>query len=421
MLRECLIVMKQGIAVRKLLAAFAVFVLFSQASHAEFGVPGFELVHTVPVETTLQTPDLRDPVTVWTEMFNAAKRTIDIAQFYVAGKDGEQLDVIITALSNAAQRGVKIRFLLDEKGKGASEQATVDKLKAIPGLELKYIEFGKLTGGIIHAKYFVVDGSQAFLGSQNFDWRALTHIHETGVRISDPTIVSQVQAVFGQDWLAQERLAKGQTVAILNANKVVTPDNGRPAYLVASPNAYNPAGIGDSETELVNLLAKAQKEVRVQVMDYAPLSYGPNRTRPYYAVIDNALRTAATRGVKIKLMVANWNTDKPAIDYLKSLALVPNVEIRIVTIPQASTGFIPYARVIHSKTMVIDNHIAWIGTSNWAGGYLDNSRNLELVFNNPLMAERIAALHAQTWDSAYAEKIDINRQYPRPIKSDVNK
>lgn len=421
MLRECLIEIKQEMIVRKLIAAFAVFALFSQSSHAEFGVPGFELVHTVPVETSLQTPDLRDPVTVWSGMFNAAKHTIDIAQFYVAGKDGEQLDVIITALSNAAKRGVKIRFLLDEKGKGASEQATVDKLKAIPGLELKYIEFGKLTGGIIHAKYFVVDGVQAFLGSQNFDWRALTHIHETGVRISDPTIVSQMHAVFEQDWLAQDRLAKGQTVAILNADKVVSPDAGKSAYLVASPNAYNPAGIGDSETELVNLLAKAKKEVRVQVMDYAPLSYGPNRTRPYYAVIDNALRTAATRGVKIKLMVANWNTDKPAIDYLKSLALVPNVEIRIVTIPQASTGFIPYARVIHSKTMVIDKQIAWIGTSNWAGGYLDNSRNLELVFNNPVMAERIAALHAQTWDSVYAENIDINRQYPRPLKSDVNK
>jgi hypothetical protein len=36
----------------------------------------------------------------------------------------------------------------------------------------------------------------------------------------------------------------------------------------------------------------------------------------------------------------NWNTEAPAIRYLQSLALLPNVEIRIVT-PQASSGFIP--------------------------------------------------------------------------------
>jgi hypothetical protein len=31
------------------------------------------------------------------------------------------------------------------------------------------------TQGVLHAKYFVVDGREAYLGSQNFDWRALAH------------------------------------------------------------------------------------------------------------------------------------------------------------------------------------------------------------------------------------------------------
>ena len=71
------------------------------------------------------------------------------------------------------------------------------------------------------------------------------------------------------------------------------------------------------------------REVRVQVMDYAPLSYAPGR-RPFYAVIDNAVRSAVARGVKVKLMVSNWNTEEPAIDHLKSLAMLPGIEIRIV-------------------------------------------------------------------------------------------
>ncbi len=185
-------------------------------------------------------------------------------------------------------------------------------------------------------------------------------------------------------------------------------------YLVASPRAYNPAGVIDSQVELPRLLATAKQQVRVQVMDYAPLSYGPERSRPYYAVIDNALRSAAARGVKIELMVANWNTKKPDIAWLKSLSVVPNVQIKIVTIPPASSGFIPFARVIHSKIMTIDGETAWIGTSNWTGGYLDNSRNLELVLHNPLMSQRVDKLYSQLWNSVYAEPLKLDYDYPTP-------
>ena len=89
---------------------------------------------------------------------------------------------------------------------------------------------------------------------------------------------------------------------------------------------------------------------------------------------------------------------------------------RSVTLPQASSGFIPFARVIHSKTMEIDGQVAWIGTSNWSGGYLDLSRNLEVVLRNEKMAQRIADLHRQTWDSAYAQPIDVLKDYPKPVK-----
>ena len=65
---------------------------------------------------------------------------------------------------------------------------------------------------------------------------------------------------------------------------------------------------------------------------------------------------------------------------------MPNVQIKVVTIPPASSGFIPFARVIHSKLMTIDDEIARVGTSNWTGGYLDNSRNLELVMHSAAMS-----------------------------------
>ena len=385
-------------------------------AHADFLIPGFELVLTTPVETSLTNSDLRDPVTVWSQLFDNARHEIVIGQFYAAGKAGTPFDQVIERLEAAGKRGVKIRFLLDIKGIGLSEPATLARLRAIPNLELRILDYSKLTGnGIIHAKYLAVDKKAAFIGSQNFDWRAFTHIHETGLLVTDPTVVAQVQAIFEQDWQAQGLLAANQAVPKLapqGAAALASPA----AQLLASPAAYNPQGVADSEAVLPALLAEARSEVRVQMLDYVPLSYGPDRTRPYYAVIDNAVRAAAQRGVTIKLMVSNWNTEKPAIAYLKSLAMVPNVQIKIVTLPVASSGPIPFARVIHSKTMSIDGKLAWVGTSNWAGGYMDKSRNLEVVLRNEKMAQRLAALHEQAWNSPYAQPLDINKDYPKPNK-----
>jgi phosphatidylserine/phosphatidylglycerophosphate/cardiolipin synthase-like enzyme len=403
---------------RRILLSVVVPALLASTApaRAEFSIPGFELVQTTPVETSLRSDDLRDSATVWSEMFDNAKSEIVIGQFYAVNKPGSVFDKVVERLAAAGKRGVKIRFLMDQKGVGLSEKPTLDQLRAIPNLELRILDFSKLTGnGIIHAKYMVVDGATAFIGSQNFDWRAFEHIHETGLRITDPKLAGQVLAVFNQDWRAQALTEQGTAVPALNAI-TAAPNYRQETFLLASPNRYNPAGIGDSESGLPALLADAKSEVRIQLLDYAPLSYGPKGTRPYYAVIDNAVRAAANRGVKIKLMVSNWNMEQPAQAYLKSLAMLPNVEIRVVTIPVASGGFIPFARVIHSKTMVIDNQIAWVGTSNWSGGYMDLSRNMEVVMRNEKMAQRLTATQEQIWGSQYAQALDINKQYPKPVK-----
>lgn len=385
----------------------------SAPAQAAFAIPGFELVYTTPAETTLLNPDLRDSSAVWRELFDGARREIVIGQYYAASRAGTPFEKVLERLEAAGRRGVTIRFLLDRRGIGISEPDTLARLRAIPNLELRIIDFGKLTGtGIHHAKYLVVDGKAAFVGSQNFDWRAFTHIQETGLLITEPRMVGQLQAVFEQDWRAQALIAQGQPVP---ANRP-KPATAGAAQLVASPAAWNPPGVADSEAALLQLLADAQREIRVQMLDYAPLGYGPNGTRPYYGAIDSALRAAASRGVQVRLMVSHWNLEQPMLAWLKSLALAPNVQIRVVTVPQASGGFIPYARVIHTKAMTIDGRLAWLGTSNWAGGYFDKSRNLEVVLRSAAMAERLAALHEQAWSSAYAQPLDVNKNYPKPNK-----
>src|SRR6267142_2388227 len=47
-------------------------ILFVSQANAAFNVPGYELVYSYPVETTLNEPDLREASVVWPEMFDAA-------------------------------------------------------------------------------------------------------------------------------------------------------------------------------------------------------------------------------------------------------------------------------------------------------------------------------------------------------------
>jgi phosphatidylserine/phosphatidylglycerophosphate/cardiolipin synthase-like enzyme len=390
------------------------FVLLCSAlSFAKFEVPGFELVVTTPVETGLANDDLRGPAEVWKELLDGAKRNLDLGQAYASGQTGEPLDEVLARLEAAGERGVKIRFLLDEKMLKASGEETLARLRKIPRLELRVLDFGKISaGGIMHAKYIVADGKRAFVGSQNFDWRSLKHIHETGLLISEPSIVKHVSQIFGADWKAWKQLSEGKRVITRFAYQEQSRARSARAYLVASPKAFLPPGVGDSEAELPRLIGEAKQEIRVQVLDYAPL----RRDHSFYPVIDNALRAALARGVKVQLLVSHWNLAKPELAHLQSLSLLPGIEVRFAKLPMASAGPIPFARVNHSKFMTIDGGVAWVGTSNWTGGYLDKTRNLELVVKEPALAGRLNKLHAQLWDAPFTEKLDPVKDYEEPKK-----
>lgn len=375
---------------------------------AAFSVPGYELVYSYPAETTLNEPDLRQAAEVWPAMFDAAQKKIDVEQFYVTPSTGAGLDPILEpsleALERAGRRGVHIRVLLERKFAHNSIWG-VERLVNIPHLELRFLDWsdvGKTGRGIIHAKFFTVDassGPQAYVGSQNFDWRALDQIHELGLAVSDKPVVQKIQSVFDRDW----RLAGSVDWATPARPKRPGMDRGRRAYLVASPWRYNPDGVGDSEAELVRQIGRAKSELLVQMYDYLPLTFAGGKP---YTIIDDALRKASARGVKIKLLLDVLSGEpRRHAGFLRNLALSPGVEIRFISVPEASRGHIDFARVFHSKYMVVDGKSLWLGTSNWAGGYLDDSRNLELVVKDEALAARAAAMHKHLWDSTYAKPL----------------
>jgi phosphatidylserine/phosphatidylglycerophosphate/cardiolipin synthase-like enzyme len=365
-----------------------------------------EIVQSVPEQTNLGLPGVRQAKDVWPEMIANAKSTIDIAQMYVQSVKDRSIEPVLQAMEAAGNRGVKIRFLLGSAMVNTDKE-TVVRIKAIPNLSFALYDISKVTGGIHHAKYFIIDGKEIFVGSQNFDWLALEEIHETGVRILDAALALRLETVFMHDWNFANSGKWG--------TESVPPSSPAPldVELVSSPDSLNPTGITSGIKTLISLVGAAKTSIHVTLLDYTTSVYGGGKP---WTVIDDALRAAAKRGVKIELLVSHWNTAKTEIDSIKSLSQVPNIEVRINTVPDLPGGHIPFSRVVHSKTMVIDQSIYWVGTSNWSKGYFDATRDIEIVMKRPDLALTGEKIFQAIWTATYSVPVDVNKNYPTPVK-----
>ncbi len=404
--------MKRYLHWRVLIVCFA---LFWNSAPAQSDI---QLVESVPVETILGDSATARTFSVWLEMFRGAQKSIDIEQFYLSNKPHSALDSVLQALVAASRRGVHVRFIADGKFYQIYPQ-TLDSLNTYPNIEVRIIQNYNALGGIQHSKYFIVDQQEIFVGSQNFDWRALEHIHELGVRIRHQQLARLLTFIFEIDW----KLAGGIKLQQALENHLpqalhITPEHpvqllfhGEPVavYPSFSPKGYFPSGLLFDETAILNLLNQAQKHIAVQL-----LSYNPQHHTDYYAALEVALRRAAARGVQVQLLVSNWNKRSPGLQYLKSLAVLPNISVRFTNIPAWSGGFIPFARVEHCKYVVIDDSITYISTANWARDYFYASRNLGLTFRSPAIAAIVQRIFNRSWTSPYAEPVDACKEYHPP-------
>jgi phosphatidylserine/phosphatidylglycerophosphate/cardiolipin synthase-like enzyme len=116
----------------------------------------------------------------------------------------------------------------------------------------------------------------------------------------------------------------------------------------------------------------------------------------------------------VELMVSDWSKRSGNIEGLKSLQVLPGMTVKLVTIPAWSGGFIPYARVIHAKFMVVDGRRVWIGTSNWERSYFYASRNVGLMVESEKLARRLDRFFVDNWDGPYAARVDPCGSYQAP-------
>ena len=345
-----------------------------------------ELVESAPIETSLDHPDLRDAWQVWPEMISAATSRIDLAEFYASEQAPSRLTPVIDALFQALRRGVRVRFLADARF-----------AQIYPEVLARLAEHGATVRHYrgLHAKYFVVDGREAYLGSQNFDWRSLEHIQELGVRFRQPEAVRALEDIFEADW-------SGERSRPSNGHQLPERVGERGGMrVVASPRGALPDEKLWDLPALVELIDSAKISVRVQLLTYGEVPE-----------LREALVRAAGRGVAVQLLLSDWELRPKTLAVLR--ALDPHIAVRILTIPQASEGFIPFARVAHAKYCAVDGSRGWVGTGNWEADYFFASRNVGLVLEGGELPRQLEAFFHGNWSSPYAARFDRTRDYQPP-------
>jgi phosphatidylserine/phosphatidylglycerophosphate/cardiolipin synthase-like enzyme len=349
-----------------------------------------ELVESAPAGTTLDHADIPNAFDVWPKMFDGAKKLIDVEEFYASSNPagGDKLEASIVAIEHALARGVVVRVLLDDTFHTKYPEVPARLERA--GAKVKATKRFDANGGVLHAKFFVVDREDAYLGSQNFDYRSLEHIQELGARVHSVPIAEALEAVFESDWTDGIVPVKACTATLdflgqpVRATPIFSPKDALP-----DPNAWD-------LPRLVAAIDGAKKDLRVQVLTYDAKAHDGSA----FPDLDDALRRAAARNVRVRLLVSEWTRKHETA--LGPLSHVANVEVKVATIPQPPGPEIPFARIIHAKYMVCDDALAWVGTSNWEGDYFTKIRNVGLILEGTSTATVLAKFFDDGFGSTYA-------------------
>lgn len=288
-----------------------------------------------------------------TEAVREAKHYVN-AEFYIMSSD-HVTDDLLTALEEAAERGVEVRLLFDHIG--------TLRVRGYRKL-LKRLRSGKIQWKRMlpllpshgqwrrpdlrnHRKILVVDGLVAFTGSQNLiepSYNNPKHRKlgrqwvELMARLEGP-IVTTLNVVFATDWLSE-------TDESLEHQLQLEGDHS-PGNVTAQVVPSGPGFSTENNLRLFNtLIYSAQQRISI--------------CSPYFVPDDSllyAITTAAQRGVDVELFVSEkgdqFLVHHAQRSYYEAL-LEAGVRIYLYQAPF----------VLHAKHFTIDDEVAVLGSSN---------------------------------------------------------
>jgi cardiolipin synthase len=282
------------------------------------------------------------------EAIRAAEHTIDMLTFvYWSGATGSEF---ADALSERAERGIRVRLLLDAWGALPMDKSVLEQMSS-SGVRVRWFRpFRKLSPGKLnhrtHRKVMVVDEAVAFTGGVGIadewrgDARSPQEWRDTHFRLRGP-VVDGLRAAFLDNWVETDP-------ELFDSDSDRFPEQAQPGAIVAQC-VRGAAEVGYSDIRIViqTLLQLAQQRVRIATAYFVPDD----------GLLD-CLVEAAERGVEIDLLVPGPHIDKRFVLFAgeRAFATLLDSGIRV-------WRFLP--TMLHAKIMTVDGVIANVGSANF--------------------------------------------------------
>ena len=303
-----------------------------------------------------------------------ATQTVHL-MFYIFANDSTGKRVA-EALIAAVVRGVTCRVLVDAVGsrdmiKTLGKHLTEQGVLCQTALKVNILRFYMARMDMRnHRKIVVIDGIVAYTGSQNIVDPGYGHRnlawHDIMVRLTGP-VVLELQSVFVGDWYSE-------TGEILDG-----------AGVFASPRLVGtisiqtlPSGpsypIENYQSSVVAATYAAKREVTI--------------TTPYFVPDESfmqALRVASMRGVRVDLIVPQ-RSDQRLVGAASRAYFDELIESGV-------NVYFYTAGLLHTKSMIIDDSLAFVGTSNFDIRSFSLNFEVNLVFIGAPFIQRLKELH----------------------------
>ena len=301
-------------------------------------------------------------------LIDNAQTSLDIAAY---GFDGQ--DDIINALRRAKKRGIRIRGVVDDYG-ATLYKRTNSLVKEfgfktdvnVPMAQRKFEkEFTRSKNALMHNKFVIVDGKYLWTGSTNLTNYCMTLNSNNSVVIMSENLAKIYQSEFNQ--MFENNKFHTMKEVVNNKNNLVVKDSNISVYF--SPQ----------DKVLTNAIIPIIKEAKEKI--YVSMFYLTN----YW--ITDALVEASNRGVEIKIIVDETLKKEPKsqIDELEKAGISIKTE--------------NWRGKMHQKSMVVDNFITVIASTNWTGASeYSNDENM-LVIKNKAIANIQEKEFLRLWKS----------------------
>ena len=329
------------------------------------------------------------------DAIRGARETVNL-ECYMFRK-GEIADRFIDALSERARAGVRVSMVIDAVGSLGVFRKAAGPLRAAgcrvePYQGLRWYNLARINNRT-HRELLVVDGTVAFIGGAGIaDWWAKPEHGKPAwrdmmARVEGP-VVSDIQGVVAENWLE----CRGEILTGADTYKPSKTADGSAAFVIKSSPADRATA---SRVLFQTLVETSTRKVLISTPYFLP---------------DRAFRRGicrtARRGVELTVIVPGPITDQRWVR-LASRRMYGHLL-------ESGVRIFEYApRMIHVKSLIVDDLWAVIGTTNVDNRSFEHNDEVNLAIRDGRVAERLAADFANDLTRSREITLDGWRRRPR--------